>query len=409
MPRRSNGLKDGISVEQPIGTGFAFGNGSDFAKNEITVGENLYTFLDQFYDIFPETLAYRLYITGESYAGMYIPYIAATLVEKNRLTNGRPIPLAGILVQDGLWNITIQNDINLAGHFFEETNFFSENKTYLDQIYETAVNCSGINPYLFNFWNFPNNTNGCWVGNIPQSYLNVYKPGMYFNPYDIYTDASNMNNMGNSLIDYLSSYDVQEAIHVSSERNKTQGSTPGWWTICSNSSAPVNVYNIFGTDSPGSQQLLPKIIESGIATFITEGTADYIIHYKGIEAVIGNTTWNGAKGFEHPHVVDLYPAPLPGSRVYNHTVAGKITSERGLTYVTVINAGHEIPFYKPAAALSTLKHLLNAKHTYKPGKGVNFDLAKIGRHVNVTVPSSAAPFPNNTVSRSLLFRGREAL
>ncbi|RKO89876.1 serine carboxypeptidase-domain-containing protein, partial [Blyttiomyces helicus] len=193
-----------LYVEQPVGTGFAFANGSDFATNEITVGENFYTFLNSFYDIFPETLAHRLYITGESYAGMYIPYITATLAEKNILTNGRPIPLAGILVGDGVWNWTIQNDLNLAGHFFEETNFFAENRTYLDQIYETAANCSGIDPAYFSIYWFPNNTNGCFTGLIPQQYLNIYKPGMQFNVYDIFTDGRETAGMDNHLQEYFS-------------------------------------------------------------------------------------------------------------------------------------------------------------------------------------------------------------
>ncbi|RKO88068.1 Alpha/Beta hydrolase protein [Blyttiomyces helicus] len=147
--------------------------------------------------------------------------------------------------------------------------------------------------------------------------------------------------------------EVQKALHISRERNQTSGGAG--WGECSN-------------------QLLP-----GIVTFLYEGLVDFILHHKGIEAVIGNTTWHGATGFQHPHVTDLYDAPIPGSRIHNRTVAGRITSERGLTYVTAIDAGHEIPMYKPAAALSTIKHLLAAKHTYVPGTGVFFDLAKIGQ------------------------------
>ncbi|RKP33291.1 serine carboxypeptidase-domain-containing protein [Dimargaris cristalligena] len=58
-----------LYVEQPIGTGFAFGNGSDYVSSEIGVGEDFYLLLNNFYNIFPETESYRLYISGESYAG----------------------------------------------------------------------------------------------------------------------------------------------------------------------------------------------------------------------------------------------------------------------------------------------------------------------------------------------------
>ncbi|RKO87764.1 hypothetical protein BDK51DRAFT_28676 [Blyttiomyces helicus] len=113
-------------VDQPVGVGYSFSHASDYATNEIGVGEDFFLFLNKFNDVFPETLAHRL--TGESFG-----------------------------------NTTIQYDIDLIGHFFEETNFSSENRTYLDQIYDVAANCSGIDPSYFGFVLFPNLTDSCFT------------------------------------------------------------------------------------------------------------------------------------------------------------------------------------------------------------------------------------------------------
>ncbi|RKO83702.1 serine carboxypeptidase-domain-containing protein [Blyttiomyces helicus] len=101
-----------LPVEQPVGTGFAFGNTSDYVTSEIGVGEDFYLFLNNFYHIFPETVSHRLFISGESYAGEHLE--PGAVLQRHAIYNvlsitsfsltrqdGRPIPLAGILVGDG--------------------------------------------------------------------------------------------------------------------------------------------------------------------------------------------------------------------------------------------------------------------------------------------------------------------
>lgn len=59
-----------IYIDQPVGTGFSFTNNeAGYAKNQDDVARDLYEFMSQFYDMFPELAKRELYITGESYAG----------------------------------------------------------------------------------------------------------------------------------------------------------------------------------------------------------------------------------------------------------------------------------------------------------------------------------------------------
>lgn len=66
------------------GTGFSFTKSKlGYATNEDDVGENLYETLRQFYLLFPHLKSHALYLSGESYAGKYVPALAYKIHTKN--------------------------------------------------------------------------------------------------------------------------------------------------------------------------------------------------------------------------------------------------------------------------------------------------------------------------------------
>lgn len=68
-------------MEQPLRTGYATAaEGSEKVKTEKQVGEDFRKFLLSFLTIFPEYQDIEIYLTGESYAGFYIPWIANTII-----------------------------------------------------------------------------------------------------------------------------------------------------------------------------------------------------------------------------------------------------------------------------------------------------------------------------------------
>lgn len=76
-------LTNMVYIDQPRGTGFSQGipNFSD----ELQVAEEFMGFWENFIKTF-RMQGYKVYITGESYAGQYIPYIAAAMLDKNDTT-----------------------------------------------------------------------------------------------------------------------------------------------------------------------------------------------------------------------------------------------------------------------------------------------------------------------------------
>lgn len=69
-----------LYVDQPVGTGFSFTeNEAGYARNQTDVGRDMLEFLQQFFTLFGELAQNGLYLSGESYAGKYVPTVGAAL------------------------------------------------------------------------------------------------------------------------------------------------------------------------------------------------------------------------------------------------------------------------------------------------------------------------------------------
>lgn len=67
-----------VYVDQPITTGFS--RGTKNVTNEFDVADQFKGFWKNFVDTF-DLKGYKIYILGESYAGMYVPYIASGFLD----------------------------------------------------------------------------------------------------------------------------------------------------------------------------------------------------------------------------------------------------------------------------------------------------------------------------------------
>ena len=71
-------LTNMVYIDQPISTGFS--PGSKLVDDETDVAEQFMAFWKNFIDTF-SMHGFKVYITGESYAGQYIPYIAGGMLD----------------------------------------------------------------------------------------------------------------------------------------------------------------------------------------------------------------------------------------------------------------------------------------------------------------------------------------
>jgi len=88
-----------LFLESPVGVGFSYSNrSSDYNTNgdKKTATDN-YLFLVNWLERFPEYKNRDFYISGESYAGHYVPQLAHTILYHNKKAK-TIINLKGILV-----------------------------------------------------------------------------------------------------------------------------------------------------------------------------------------------------------------------------------------------------------------------------------------------------------------------
>ncbi|XP_058101166.1 serine carboxypeptidase-like 50 [Magnolia sinica] len=93
-----------IFIDNPIGTGFSIATTEDeIPRDQNSVAKHLFIALQAFLSLNPSFKSRPLYITGESYAGKYVPAIGYYILQQNlRLPASRRVNLQGVAIGNGL-------------------------------------------------------------------------------------------------------------------------------------------------------------------------------------------------------------------------------------------------------------------------------------------------------------------
>ena len=89
-----------LFLESPAGVGFSYSNtSSDYSKSgDQRTAEDAFVFLTNWMERFPEYKGRAFYISGESYAGHYVPQLATAILTHNINSKSSIINLRAILV-----------------------------------------------------------------------------------------------------------------------------------------------------------------------------------------------------------------------------------------------------------------------------------------------------------------------
>ncbi|KAJ0182077.1 hypothetical protein K1T71_002799 [Dendrolimus kikuchii] len=135
-----------LFIDNPVGTGFSFTNDEKgYPKNEDDLGEQLFIFLQQFLEIFPELQKAPLFITGESYAGKYVPALGIQL--HRHKGDGVTINLRGMAIGNGLIDpLTMMHYSSLCQTLALEKSIIKHIKD--QKMVEAASNLTAIIAYV---------------------------------------------------------------------------------------------------------------------------------------------------------------------------------------------------------------------------------------------------------------------
>ncbi|KAK7473020.1 hypothetical protein VKT23_001124 [Stygiomarasmius scandens] len=344
----------GLWVEQPVGTGFS--QGTPNITNDDELAAELTGFLVQFLEVFSELKGKDFYLTGESYAGFYVPYIANFIYEHPGSVD---LNLKGIWIADpSLSYGVVQQEIPALRFAQANKNVFPFNSSFWDELQQISDSC-GYTDYLDKFVTFPPAGQlpfpaGVVPGTLGQVSANcrmhspIQRAVGVLNPvFDVYRVTDTFPNLCNILgfprdtqkFIYFNRTDVQDAIHAPHIE----------WSSCANR----NVYAGTGRDQsiPSMLSIFPNVIEKSERTVVVHGLADFILIAEGTRIAIQNMTWNGAQGFQTPIEDESFT-------VQNFGVFGNEHTERGLTYVEFFFSGHMTPQFVPWAAFNTISYLV---------------------------------------------------
>jgi carboxypeptidase D len=312
---------------------------------------------------------YKVYLTGESYAGQYCSYIADEMLKTN---DTKYFNASGVLLYDpAISRPQIQEHIPVVAFVDYWKGLHPFNDTFNTHIHDVSKRC-GYTDYLEKYLVYPpagqqpaklpgtdergQMVTGCRVlfDHIMDASLalnpcwNMYQVSVTCPlPWDVLGFPGSKVYTPEGAKVYFNRPEVKTAINAPVTKS---------WFLCS-----PGVFVTPDQSPPASISVLPAVIDRTRNVIIAHGSLDFVLIANGTLLAIQNMTWGGKMGFQSKPTEPFY---VPYHRRSGYTamagagVAGTVHTERGLTYVGVTISGHMVPQNAPAAAFRNVEFLL---------------------------------------------------
>lgn len=317
-----------IYIDNPVGTGYSFTNGG-YAKNETAVGKDLYNALLQFFQLFPELQKNDFFVTGESYAGKYVPAVSYT-IHQNNPNAKQKINLKGLSIGNGLCDP--EHQLKYSDYLYQ-IGLIDLNARKLVQDYEEkGVKLIQDKQWLEAFQLFDNLLNGD-LNNKTSLFKNITGFDNYFN----YLLAKDTSGLIAFMGKYIQTNKLRTVLHV--------GKTPFNGVA---KEVEINLMeDVMQSVSPWISELL-----NSYKVLIYNGQLDIIVAYPLTENFLQNLNFNGA---------DQYKVAKRYQWRVGDDIAGYVKHAGNLTEVLVRNAGHMVPGDQPKWALDLISRFVSNK------------------------------------------------
>ncbi|CAG9767346.1 unnamed protein product [Ceutorhynchus assimilis] len=297
-----------LYIDNPIGTGFSFTDG-DYVTNQTQVGDHLYKFLTQFFTMFPEIQRNEFYVSGESYAGKYVPAIGYT-IHKNNPTASVKINLKGLLIGNGLSDPKHQFKF---GALLYQLGLIDKNAADLYENYENLTSQS----IDFENYEFAAYSWNQLIGTLFSKYTALP---------NIYDFVSDVDDSPTEWQDFVKTAEIRKALHVGNRTFNYQ-------------SDPV--YESLSNDIPKSVAPWVSELLSHYRILIFNGQLDIIVAYSSTVNYLQNLNFSSSAEYAEAE-----------RKIWSvsNRVAGYVKNAGNLTEVMVRDAGHMVPKDQPEAA-----------------------------------------------------------
>ncbi|XAR51662.1 Carboxypeptidase D [Bertholletia excelsa] len=338
-----------LFLETPAGVGFSYSNRSSdlLDTGDRRTARDSLQFLIRWMERFPRYKNRGVYITGESYAGHYVPQLARAIVTHNSKSI-HPINIKGFMVgnavtdnyYDNLGTVTYWwSHAMISDRTYRQlinTCDFSRQKesNECESVYSYAMDQEFGNIDQYNIYAPPCNNSHAGHGGVGATRHTMRLP---HRPHPIFRQLSGYDPCTEKYAEiYYNRPDVQRALHANTTK------IPYKWTACSED------LNRGWNDTDAT--VLPiyrELIAAGLRIWVFSGDVDSVVPVTATRYSLAQLKLSTK--------IPWYPWYV------KKQVGGWTEVYDGLTFATVRGAGHEVPLFKPRAALQLFRSFLRGE------------------------------------------------
>ncbi|KAF9108067.1 hypothetical protein BGX27_008495 [Mortierella sp. AM989] len=334
-----------------------------YVKDQRGVVSDLLVFLDKFYQRYPEVQKSDLYLTGESYAGKYVPALAYGIMESNKgrrhnhdedsdsdgdnsdmADNQIIFPLKGIALGNSLTDPITQIQVHADHAYYMGLITHSQSvkmRAFQDQAVEEAHKGRFLesNKCRLNVFELFKNVTGS---------LNWYdiRKGSIPNDWSRMEEFMNLDHVKDSLnvfgprTEFLEDNDVpiQEVRRVQEGRAKTKYFKD-----------PAVIKTMDGDIMKSALWMVSSLLQQGIKVLAYQGIFDFRDGVAGSTSWIEQLEWAGQEEFLNTER-EVW--------INDGKLAGYVTQIEGLARVVILGAGHLAPMDQGDNTLAMIKSLV---------------------------------------------------
>lgn len=318
-----------IYIDQPVNTGFSYSKSN--VDTSLAAAKDLASLLTLFFTKFPEYSTQDFHISGQSYAGHWIPSTGSEIVTKNYTK----INLKSLLIGNGL-----SDPLSQYKHYRPMACGEGGQKSVLSD-----SDCKSMDRGLPDC---EKQIKSCYDGggtsacrNATTNCNNLIFPTYNKSGrshYDIRIKSG--GEPATYAVDFMNKQSTKEALGVEVSRKYQKCST--------------SVYNsILGSGDwmQPRHRLLPDILAK-IPVLYYSGDVDFICNWLGNQALTENLKWPGQSGFNSAKLQGL---TLDGKEY------GKVKHHQKFAFIRIYEAGHSVALNQPRPALDMLNRWLRGE------------------------------------------------
>ncbi|TCD70779.1 hypothetical protein EIP91_001810 [Steccherinum ochraceum] len=334
-------------VDQPVGVGFSYAEHGESVDTSQDAGKDIAAFVAIFFEHFSKFKGRPFHMAGESYGGTYVPAFAAAVYDQNtrlKELGMTPVNLSSIMLGNGC---TDMQTMMPAYHDMQCTNNTVPPVTDI----ATCVHLKQLVPRCEKwlrescFDTFDHIACGAAMAFCEENLVanTMYTSGL--NPYDLRTPCDGKFNdrlcypIFKQIGTYLNTTEMRTTIGADSAVESFEWAS---WEVNTAFAASMDI-------AFPSQHYITALLERGVRVLVYVGDTDFMCNWIGNDKMTLSLEWTGKNAFT--------AAPLREWKV-GGVKAGVARSFGGLTFATISEAGHMVPYDQPERSLELTRRWL---------------------------------------------------